>query len=144
MNQCQIWPKVSLVAVRGGGAKEPTKRAPLRWVGDSQRVIRGFPEDVRYDLGTALRWAQEGTKHPMAKPLRGFGDAQVLEIVDDYNTDTYRVVYTVRFSDAVYVLHAFEKKSKKGVETPKREIELVKKRLKSAERISAQMIDEKV
>jgi phage-related protein len=136
---------VSLVVVRGGGAKEePTKRARLRWVGDSQRVLRGFPENVRYDLGTALRWAQEGKKHPMAKPLRGFGDAQVLEIVDDYNTDTYRAVYTVRFSDAVYVLHAFEKKSRKGVETPKREIELVKKRLTWAERISAQMIDEKV
>lgn len=84
-------------------------------------------------MGYALYQAQKGFKAPTTKPLRGFGGAGVLEIVEDYQTDTYRAVYTVRFSDLVYVLHAFQKKSKKGRATPKSDIDLVKTRLKTAE-----------
>lgn len=84
-------------------------------------------------MGYALYQAQKGFKAPTTKPLRGFGGAGVLEIVEDYQTDTYRAVYTVKFSDLVYVLHAFQKKSKKGRATPKSDIDLVKTRLKTAE-----------
>lgn len=84
-------------------------------------------------MGYALYQAQAGLKAPLAKPLRGFGGAGVLEIVEDHQTDTYRAVYTVKFSDLVYVLHAFQKKSKKGIATPKTDIELIKRRLQVAE-----------
>jgi len=84
-------------------------------------------------MGHALDVAQRGGKHPDAKPLRGFGGAGVLEIVDDYDRDTYRTVYTVRFAGAVYGLHAFQKKSKTGISTPKPEIDLVRRRLKLAQ-----------
>lgn len=84
-------------------------------------------------MGYALYQAQKGFKAPTTKPLRGFGGAGVLEIVEDYQTDTYRAVYMVKFSDLVYVLHAFQKKSKKGRATPKSDIDLVKTRLKTAE-----------
>ncbi len=84
-------------------------------------------------MGHALDIAQQGKRHQDAKPLSGFGDAGVLEIIEDHTGDTYRVVYTVRFSSAVYALHAFQKKSKKGVQTPKKDIELIKSRLKKAE-----------
>lgn len=76
-----------------------------------------------------------GGKHVAAKPLRGFKGAGVLEMVDDFDGDTFRAVYTVRFTDAVYVLHAFEKKSKKGISTPRRNIDLVQDRLKMAQQI---------
>ena len=92
-----------------------------------------FPAEVRSAFGFALYQAQLGLKSPSAKPLSGFGGASVLEIVDDFQRDTYRAVYTVKFADAVYVLHAFQKKSKRGTVTPKAEIELVKSRLKLAE-----------
>ena len=128
--------------VAGAKATQPEKtRRDLRWVGDSKAALQGFPEEVRYTIGTAIRWAQEGGKHPSAKPLAGFGDAQVLEISDNYDTDTFRAVYTVRFKDAIYVLHAFQKKSKKGTATPKQEIELVRKRLTWAKKISAQSLE---
>ena len=84
-------------------------------------------------MGYALYLAQKGSKAPTAKPLRGFGSAGVLEIVDDHQTDTYRAVYTVNFANAIYVLHAFQKKSKKGRATPKPDMDLVKRRLKVAE-----------
>ena len=84
-------------------------------------------------MGFALYQAQLGLKAVSAKPLRGFGGTGVLEIVEDYRTDTYRAVYTVKFSDFVYVLHAFQKKSKKGIATPKPEVDLIKKRLSAAE-----------
>lgn len=84
-------------------------------------------------MGYALRLAQQGDKHPDAKPLKGFGGGSVLEIVEDNDGDTYRAIYTVRFADAVYLLHAFQKKSKRGAKTPAEDIELVKRRLKVAE-----------
>lgn len=105
---------------------------PLLWVGSSLKDLRGFPEEVKDEIGFALYQAQRGLTPRSAKPLKGFTGASVLEIVDDFQTDTYRAVYTVQFADAVYVLHAFQKKSKRGVETPKVEIELVKARLKLA------------
>lgn len=86
-------------------------------------------------MGFALRAAQNGTKHPDAKPLRGFGGASVLEIVEDHDGDTYRAVYTVRFAERVYLLHAFQKKARKGISTPKHELELIRARLKQAEQI---------
>ena len=94
----------------------------------------GFPDEVRDGVGYALYVAQRGGKHDSVKPLKGFGGAGVLEVVEDYRGDTYRAVYTVRFATAVYVLHAFQKKSKRGSETPKEEIDLIKERLKAAER----------
>src|SRR6266550_2779610 len=89
---------------------------PLFWVGSSKQDVRAFPTAVRQTMGFALWQAQEGKKHADAKPLKGFGGAGVLEIVEDDAGSTYRAVYTVRFVRAVYVLHAFQKKSKKGSE----------------------------
>jgi phage-related protein len=108
------------------------QRKPLEWVGSSLRDLKSFPEAVQDIMGYALDKAQKGSKHIDAKPLKGLG-AKVLEVVTDHRGDTYRAVYTVRFAEAVYVLHAFQKKSKKGIKTPKEEIELIKTRLRRAE-----------
>jgi phage-related protein len=105
---------------------------PVRWVGSSKEDLREFPEEVRRRVGGALWDAQLGGKAPYAKPLRGFGGAGVLEIVDDFDGDTYRAVYTVRFAAAVYVLHAFQKKSRRGIATPKGEMALIERRLRRA------------
>lgn len=104
---------------------------PLEWVGSSKEDLRKFPAAVLDRVGFALYQAQVGLKHRDAKPLKGLG-AQVLEVVSYHDGDTYRVVYTVRFKSAIYVLHAFQKKAKRGITTPKREIDLVKRRLKVA------------
>jgi phage-related protein len=106
---------------------------PVVWIGSSRSHLASFPEDVKDAVGYALYIAQRGGKHADAKPLKGFGGAGVLEIVEDHAGDTYRAVYTTRFADRIYVLHAFQKKSKGGIATPKREIELIKSRLKRAE-----------
>ena len=108
-------------------------RKPLFWIGSTKRDLKTFPDEVQDMMGHALDIAQQGKKHQDAKPLVGFGGAGVLEIVEDYAGDTYRAVYTVRFIGAVYALHAFQKKSKKGIETPKQEIDLIRSRLKKAE-----------
>lgn len=108
---------------------------PIIWIGPTQRVLRGFPRPVRQVIGYALEVAQRGGKHPDAKPLRGFKGAGVLEVMEDHEGDTYRTVYTVRLEGRLYVLHAFQKKAKKGIGTPKREIELIRNRLREAERI---------
>lgn len=92
-----------------------------------------LPEDVQDVFGYALHLAQEGRKHNQAKPLKGFGGAGVLEVVEDFKSDTYRAVYTVKFGSAVYVLHCFQKKSTHGVETPKPDLDLIRERLKAAE-----------
>jgi len=110
--------------------KEPR---PVRWVGSSRRDLRGFPAPVRRDIGQALYAAQWGEENPCVKALQGFGGRSVLEIVAPYAGDTYRAVYTVRFEGAIYVLHAFQKKSKRGVSTPQKEIDLIKQRLAAAE-----------
>jgi phage-related protein len=108
---------------------------PLEWIASSLKDMKAMPEDVRQAFGFALYLAQRGGKHPDAKPMKGFAGAGVLEIVEDYSSDTYRAVYTIRFADAVYVLHVFQKKSKKGIATPKEEIEKIKARLKMAEEL---------
>lgn len=110
----------------------------LEWVGRSQDDLKAFPITARRNIGYALHFAQMGDKHPSAKPLKGFGGVGVLEVVEDFDGDTYRAAYTVKFADAVYVLHVFQKKSKKGIETPKQDIELIRNRL----RIAAQMSKE--
>jgi len=105
---------------------------PVRWVGSSKDDLSAFPQEVRRRVGGALWEAQLGLKAPFARPLKGFGGASVLEIIDDFDGDTYRAVYSVRFAGVVYVLHAFHKKSKKGISTPKREMTIVSERLKRA------------
>jgi phage-related protein len=91
-----------------------------------------MPDAVQDSFGYALHRAQEGTRHPSAKPLRGFGGASVLEVVEDYEGNTFRAVYTVKFALAVYVLHVFQKKSKKGIATPAPDLNLIKTRLRTA------------
>ena len=108
---------------------------PLHWVGSSLKDVRGFPEDVRAEAGYGLYLAQLGGKHPGARPLRGFSGASVLEIAVDEKNATYRIVYTLT-RQAVYVLHAFQQKAKKGIKTPKHEIDLISERLKWAQQES--------
>ncbi len=107
---------------------------PVRWVGSSRKDLQSFPQPVRLDFGYAIYAAQKGETDPAAKPLRGFGGRSVLEVVAQHDGNTWRAVYTVRFVDAVYVLHAFQKKSKSGIATPKKEVDLIKRRLAEAER----------
>lgn len=109
---------------------------PLIWVGSSRKDLRSFPEPVQDHVGYALYVAQRGDRHRDTKVLIGFGGAGVVEVIDDFRGDTFRAVYTVRFSGAVYVLHAFQKKSKTGRETPQQDIELIKQRLREAEQIA--------
>lgn len=106
---------------------------PVRWVGSSRRDLKTFPRAVQRQIGQALYAAQCGEEYPSVKALKGFGGRFVLEIVAPHHGDTFRAVYTVRFPDAIYVLHAFQKKSKKGIATPQKEIELVRQRLAAAE-----------
>ena len=106
---------------------------PVEWIASSRDDLREFPKDVRRVMGQAIDDAQHGGEHPSAKALKGFGGRGVVEIVDDFDGDTYRAVYTVKFAGVVYVLHAFQKKSKKGIATPQRDIDLIKARLKRAE-----------
>lgn len=106
----------------------------MHWVGSSLDDIREMPEDVKDTFGFAIDQAQMGGKHVDAKPLKGFGGADVLEVIADDQGGTYRAVDTVKFRHAVYVLHVFQKKSKKGIATPTEEIEKIKNRLKGAEK----------
>ena len=105
---------------------------PVRWIGGSKDDLSAFPEPVKRRVGRALWDAQIGLKAPFAKPLKGFGGAGVLDIIDDFDGDTYRAVYTVQFEKIVYVLHAFQKKSRKGMATPKGQIDPIKTRLSRA------------
>lgn len=105
---------------------------PLHWVGSAKKDYQSFPSEVQDNMGYALGLAQLGGKHPHAKPWKGEGGG-VFEIVEDHRGDTYRAVYTVRFADAVYVLHAFQKKSKAGIKTPQEDVNLVGERLKRAQ-----------
>jgi phage-related protein len=107
-------------------------RKPLKWVGSAKRDLDGMPDDVQDVFGHAIDLAQAGGRHLDAKPLSGFGSAGVLEVVEDFRGDTFRAIYTVRFSGWVYVLHCFQKKSVSGSKTPKADIDLIKARLKAA------------
>jgi len=107
---------------------------PLYWVGKSLEDLKGFPEEVKDVMGYALHVAQYGGKASSVKPLKGIVPGSgVLEIVDDFDGDTYRAVYTVKFKEAVYVLHSFQKKSKSGIKTSQHDINLIKARYKQAE-----------
>ena len=109
---------------------------PLVWVGSSRKDFSEFPDEVKSEMGYGLFQAQLGRRHRRAKTLAGFGGAGVVEIIGDHKGDTFRTVYTVRFASAVYVLHAFQKKSKKGSATPQTDIELVEKRLRDAVKLA--------
>jgi phage-related protein len=113
----------------------PERERPLAWIGSSRRDLRSFPRPVRRDIGRALYAAQQGETDPSAKPFRGFGGASVIEIIAHHAGDTWRAVYTVRYAEAIYVLHTFQKKSKRGIATPKKEIDLIHHRLMEAERL---------
>jgi len=109
---------------------------PVIWVGTSRKDLRAFPEPVQDHMGYALYVAQRGGKHRGTKALTGFGGAGVVEVVKDFRGDTFRAVYTLRYAGAVYVLDAFQKKSKTGRETPRRHMEMVRQRLREAEQIA--------
>ena len=104
------------------------------WIASSREDLRAFPEEVKDAVGYALYLAQIGGKDEAARPLRGFGGAGVVEVSKDFAGDTYRAVYTVKFAGFVYVLHCFQKKSKRGAETPRRDLDLIQSRLRLAER----------
>lgn len=106
---------------------------PVEWVGSSKEDLSAFPRKVKETMGFVPRMAQKGGKHIDAKPLKGFGGAGVLEIIEDFDGNTYRGVYTVKMKGVIYVLHAFQKKSKSGIKTPEFEIKKIQQRLKMAE-----------
>ena len=105
---------------------------PLLWVGSSKKDLQAMPDEVQDSFGYALHLAQTGAKHAHAKPLKGFGSAGVLEVVESEAGSTYRAVYTVKVAAAVYVLHCFQKKSTSGIATPKPDLDLIRDRLKAA------------
>jgi phage-related protein len=110
---------------------KPTPK-PLKWIGASRDDLNAFPGPARREAGYALYLAQNGMKAVKAKPLKGFGGAGVLEVVADHDGNAFRAVYTVRFAKAVFVLHAFQRKSKKGIATPKGDLKIIQQRLKLA------------
>jgi len=120
-----------------------TKPKALVWVGSSRRDMRAIPKEVRRSFGVALFAVQAGETPPIAKVLTGFGSAGVLELIEDDTGGTYRAVYTVRYTTAIYVLHVFQKKSKRGKETPRRDIDLIKERLKRAGELHAMKMKER-
>ena len=114
---------------------KPPSLKPLYWLGSSKRDLLSLPGPVEDLFGYALYLAQDGRKHEQAKPLKGFGSAGVLEVVEDWDRSTYRAVYTVRFEGVVFVLHIFQKKSKRGSATRKHDVELIRDRLEVARRL---------
>jgi phage-related protein len=118
--------------------EEPSLK-PVVWIGSSRKDLRAFPEPVQDHMGYALYIAQLGGRHRDTKTLSSFGGAGMVEVIKDFRGDTFRAVYTLRFAGSVYVLHAFQKKSKTGRETPRRDIELIKQRLREAEQIAKRM-----
>jgi len=115
---------------------------PLEWIGSSKKDLMALPPEVVDVFGYALYLAQTGERHEQAKPLRGFGSAGVLEVVEDWRGNAYRAVYTVRFAARVFVLHVFQKKSKSGIATPKPDVDLIKERLKAAATRAKELEDE--
>jgi phage-related protein len=115
---------------------QPGLLRELVWIASSLEDLRGFPGEVRQAMGFALYEAQRGGKHPSAKPLKGFRGAGVVEVIEDHDGNAYRTVYTVSLGAVVYVLHAFQKKSKTGIATPKPELDLIRQRLVRARQIN--------
>lgn len=120
----------------------PLPEKPLVWLGSSKKDLLALPVAVRKFFGHALDIAQHGERHEAAKVLKGFGGAGVLEIIEDDTGGTYRAVYTVQFAEVVFVLHAFQKKSKRGIETPKTEMEIIRQRLKIAAIVAQELRNE--
>ncbi len=116
-----------------------TSEKPLQWIGSSRKDLVALPEKVRRFFGFALSLAQAGDKHESTKVLKGFGGAGVLEVVEHDVSGTYRAVYTVRFAEAVFVLHCFQKKSKRGIETPQADMDIIHARLKVAEAFAKEL-----
>ena len=116
---------------------------PLFWIGSSKKDLMALPIDVRKFFGHALDFAQHGQQHAAAKVLKGFGGAGLLEVIEDDVSGTYRAVYTIRFAEAVFVLHCFQKKSKSGIATPKQEMDVIRLRLKAAEALVKELRDDK-
>jgi phage-related protein len=111
----------------------------LEWIGSSKKDLLELPASVRKLFGHALYFAQVGKRHDAAKALKGFGGAGVLEVVEDDADGTYRAIYTVKFEQAIFVLHCFQKKSKRGIATPKRDMEIIQRRLKVAEEFAKEL-----
>ena len=107
-------------------------------MGSSRKDLKDFPKRVRSDIGQALYTAQLGETDPAAKPLKGFAGASVMEIVDRHDTNTYHAVYTVQFAEVIYVLHAFQKMSNRGIATPQRDMDVIRRRLAEAQRLHRQ------
>lgn len=118
--------------------QEVTIPRNVQWVGDSKERLQTFPEPVRKDIGHALYRVQIGETPSSAKPMKGI-ESGVFELVDNYATDTYRVVYTVKIGQNIYVLHCFQKKSKRGIRTPKKDIDLIKRRLRRAQEMEKEL-----
>jgi len=121
----------------------PDKEKPLEWIGSAKKDLLSLPFEVRKFFGHALDFAQKGSQHDAAKTLRGFGGAGVLEVVEDNAGGTYRAVYTVKFEEAVFVLHCFQKKSKSGIATPKEDMNIIRTRMKIAEAFVKELRNEK-
>jgi len=119
------------------------RERPLEWIGGSYKELMALPTEVRRLFGFAFSLAQAGDRHDSAKVLKGFGGAGVLELVEDDVGGTYRAVYTVKFEEAVFVLHCFQKKSKRGIATPKEHMDIIRARLKVAEALAKELRDEK-
>ena len=115
---------------------------PLEWIGRSYKDLMALPIEVRRSFGYALSLAQNGDQHDAAKVLKGFGGGGVLEVIEDDTAGTYRAVYTVKFKEAVFVLHCFQKKSKQGIATPRTDMDIVRARLKVAEARAKELRDE--
>ena len=120
----------------------PVQMRRLEWIGGTKKDLLALPEEVVDVFGYALYLAQTGSKHGQAKPLRGFGSAGVLEVVEHRRGDTYRAIYTVQFAVRVFVLHVFQKKSKSGIATPKPDLDLIRNRLKVAAKRAKELEDE--
>ena len=119
------------------------RERPLLWIGSSKKDLLALPAPVRRFFGHALDFAQRGDQHDAAKVLKGFGGAGVLEVVEDDADGTYRAAYTVRFQEAVFVLHVFQKKSNRGIETPQADMAIIRQRLKVAAIVAQELKDEK-
>ena len=107
----------------------------VTWMGSALKDLRSFPDEVKQVFGVAIYFAQRGGKHPQAKPMKGYKGGGVLEIVEDYDRNTYRCIYTVRFSNKIYILHAFQKKSQKGIATPQPDLDVINRRLQEVKKL---------